>query len=361
VNPSQHDWQATWIEPSEPEDGADAHRPAYHLVGEFSVDDAVASATLLTTAHGVYEVFLNGSRVGDDELTPGFTAYRKRIQVQTYDVTTLVVRGANALGALLSDGWWRGQHGIVRAIDAYGATTAFLAELRVTLRSGNTLVFGTDGSWRSTPSHVLAADLIAGEVHDLRRLVPGWAEPGTDRSAWDTVHAADHGHAELRATIGPPVRRIAVLPAVAVTEIEPERHVVDFGQNSNGWVRLTDLGSEGTTVTLTYGEALDPRTGDVTQENVKHAGFAAPRAVPLPFQTDVVTSAGDGSVFEPRHSTKGFRYVRVEGHPGPFDPASITSVVVHSDLRRIGDFACSDERLNRLHRDAVWSFRGERL
>ena len=83
-----------------------------------------------------------------------------------------------------------------------------------------------------------------------------------------------------------------------------------------------------------------------------------PREVPLPFQTDVVTAAGDGSVFEPRHTTKGFQYVRVEGHPGPLDPASITSIVVHTDLRRIGDFECSDERINRLHRVAVWSFRG---
>jgi alpha-L-rhamnosidase len=358
MNPSEHEWQARWIEPMEPEDGPDAQRPGYHLAGEFSIEGEVVSASLLATAHGVYEAFLNGSRVGDDELTPGFTAYRKRIQVQTYDVADLVVRGANALGALLSDGWWRGQHGIVRAVDAYGQTTAFLAELRVTLRSGETLVFGTDGSWRSTPSHVLAADLIAGEVHDLRRQVHGWSAAGTDRSAWDIVRVADHSYEELCTPIGRPVRRVDVLPAVTVTEIAPGRHIADFGQNSNGWVRLTDLGPEGTTVTLTYGEALDPLSGDVTQENVKHAGFAEPRTVALPFQTDVVTSAGNGSVFEPRHSTKGFRYVRIEGQPGSLDPASIASVVVHSDLRRIGDFACSDGRINRLHRVAVWSFRG---
>ena len=172
MNPSEHAWQATWIEPAEARGGPDAHRPAYHLASEFSIEGPVASASLYATAHGIYEAFINGTRVGDVELTPGFTAYRKRIQVQTFDVTDLVVHGPNALGALLSDGWWRGQHGIVRAIDAYGSTTAFLAELHVTLRSGETLVFGTDGSWRSTPSHVLAADLIAGEVHDLRRQRP---------------------------------------------------------------------------------------------------------------------------------------------------------------------------------------------
>jgi alpha-L-rhamnosidase len=356
--PFPSEWRAAWIEPIEPDDGAEMHRPAYYLAGEFTIDAPVVSARLYATARGIYEAFLNGRRIGDAELTPGFTAYRKRIQVQTFDVTALVVEGDNALGALLSDGWWRGQHGIVRAIDAYGATTAFLAELHVALRSDEMMVFGTDGSWRSTQSHILAADLIAGEVHDLRRHARGWAQPGGERSSWDTVRVAEHGYAELCAAVGPPTRRIEELPAVSVTELAPGRHVIDFGQNSNGWARLTDLGPEGTTITLTYGEALDPVTRDVTQDNIKQAGATAAHRVPLPFQTDVVTSAGDDAVFEPRHSTKGFQYVRVEGHPGPLDLGSISSVVVHSDVQRIGGFACSDERINRLHRIAVWSFRG---
>ncbi|MBV9953532.1 MAG: family 78 glycoside hydrolase catalytic domain, partial [Acidimicrobiia bacterium] len=240
---------------------------------------------------------------------------------------------------------------------AYGPTTALLVELEATLSSGRQLRFGTDEAWRSTPSHVIGADLIAGEVHDLRRSVGGWCAAGTDRSAWDPVRVADHGFAELREPIGPPARQVEELPAQSVTEIRPQHHVVDFGQNSNGWVRLTDLGPAGTTLTLTYGEALDP-DGDVTQANVDQPPMSVSRELGLPFQTDVVTSAGDGSVFEPRHSTKGFRYVRVEGHPGPLDRSALTSVVVHTDLRRIGTFECSDARLNRLHEAAVWSFRG---
>jgi alpha-L-rhamnosidase len=351
------DWTARWIEPVEPEGGPVGQRPAYHLAGEVSIDEPFTSAVLRVTAHGLYEAFVSGARVGDVELAPGFTAYRSRLQVHTYDVTELLVEGSNALGALLSDGWWRGQHGIVRALDAYGPTTALLAQLDVTLASGASLTFGTDGTWRSTPSHVLAADLIAGEVHDLRRRVPGWCAPGTDRSGWDDVRVVDHGYAELCAVQGPPTRRVEELPATSVTEVGPRRHVVDFGQNSNGWVRLTDLGPEGTTVTLTYGEALDT-AGDVTQANVAEAPLSMSRDLGLPFQVDVVTSAGDGATFEPRHSTKGFRYVRVEGHPGPLEPSAITSVVVHTDLRPIGGFECSDARLNRLHRAAVWSFRG---
>ncbi len=353
--PAAEEWKARWIEPVEPLDGPAAQRPAYHLVGELFVDEPVQSAVLYATAHGIYEAFLNGTRIGDLELTPGFNAYRKRLQVHTYDVTDLVAVGTNVLGALLSDGWWRGQHGVIREIDSYGPSTALLAELQVTLACGTVIVFGTDSAWRSTPSHIVAADLIAGEVHDLRRRVAGWASASVDRSSWDHVRIADHGFAELCSPIGPPVRRIEELPARTIVQRSSGRHVVDFGQNSNGWVRLRDLGPAGTTLTLTYGEALDA-DGDVTQANIEHGAFAEPRG--LFFQTDVVTSSGDGSTFEPRHSTKGFRYVRVEGYPAVLDPAGLTSVVVHTDFRAIGGFTCSDERINRLHEAAVWSFRG---
>jgi alpha-L-rhamnosidase len=347
---------ARWIEPAEVDSKRDVHRPAYHLVGEVHLDASPQAATLVATAFGRYEPFVNGVRVGDIELLPGYTAYRHRLQVHRFDVTPLVRTGLNAVGALLSDGLWRGQHDASRIANAFGATTALLLELHVQLASGAAIVIGTDGSWRSTPSHILAADPIAGEVHDHGRRVVGWAEPGTDRSSWEAVHVRDHPTHVLVPAEGPPSRRIESLPAVTVREIAAGRHVVDFGQNSNGWVRLADLGPAGTTLTLVHGEKLDD-AGDVTQDNL-----AAPdeqeHAVQVPFQTDVVTSVGDGSPFEPRHSTKGFRYVRIEGHPGPLDASAIESIVVHSDLRRIGGFRCSDERINRLHAAAEWSFRG---
>lgn len=355
--PAFDSWVAQWVEPVEPAAGVEVQRPAYHLAAEFEVATTpIESAVLFATAHGVYEAFVNGHRVGDFELTPGFTAYRKRIQAQRFDVTELVSQGTNAWGSLLSDGWWRGQHGVVRGIDSYGSKNAFLAELHVTLDSGEVLVFGTGADWRSLPSHVLAADLICGEVHDNRRRVPGWAEAGIDRSEWSPVTVGDFGYVEIVPMEGPPVRRIEELDVVSVTEIAPGRQVVDFGQNSNGWIRLAELGPEGTEITISYGEWLDP-DGDLIQANVALGPFAPPRDEPLPFQTDRVISAGDGETFEPRHSTKGFRYVRVEGYEGALDRASIKSIVVHSDFLKIGSFRCSDERLNRLHTVADWSFR----
>lgn len=343
---------ARWIEPLEAGDTGEFQRPVHHLVAEFSITEPFVSATLNATAHGVYEPFVNGVRVGDRELLPGFTAYRSRLQVHAFDVTDLVAEGRNAVGALLSDGWWRSQHSSARRTNSYGATTALWAELRITLASGATVVVATDESWLSTQSHILAADMVAGEVHDMTRRVPGWCTAGTARSTWAPVRVAEHGTDQLCAPVGPTTRRVQELAPVSITEISPGRQVVDFGQNSNGWVRLSELGPAGNKVTLVYGEMLDA-SGDVDQSNVSHNDRWPDR----PFQTDVVVSAGDGSVFEPRHSTKGFRFVRVEGLPLQLDSSSIRSIVVHDDMRRIGEFSCSDERLNRLHDAAVWSFR----
>ena len=344
------DWTAAWIEPREVE-RRPFQRPAYHLATTFTVDDDVMRATLRLTAHGLVEPFINGTRVGEDELLPGFTAYRKRLEVHTYDATDLVERGANALGVLLSDGYWRGQHSSARNTDSYGSTTALLAELRVTLASGAVVVVATGPTWRSTASHILAADVIAGEVHDLTRRVDGWCSAGADHSDWDTVVVANHGYDQLSPALGPPTRRVQELRPTSVHELGPARHVVDLGQNINGWVRLTDLGPSGTQLTLTYGELLDA-DGDVVQDNVSHADRFPER----PFQTDVVVSAGDGSGFEPRHSTKGFRYLRIDGHPGPITIDMVTGVFVHSVLEPIGGFSCSDERLNALHAVADRSF-----
>jgi alpha-L-rhamnosidase len=350
-------WAAQWIEPVEPDGFRDVQRPVYQLVGTFSAGD-VARAELRITAHGIYEAFLNGERIGDRELTPGFTAYRKNLQVQTYDVTAQLRTGINALGVQLSDGWWRGQYGVGRRTNSYGKTVAVLAELALTDSDGNTTTVGTDGSWVFAPSHVEGADLIAGEIHDMRLRNDAWSLPDADRSEWQPVRVADHGFDTLCETLGPPVRRMREIPAVSVTEVAPGRHIVDFGQVSNGWIRLTDLGPLDTQLTIVHGECLSPEGDDVQIEALSggldtHEG----NDWELRFQTDVVTSAGDGAVFEPRHSTKGFRYLRIDGHPGPLDPSALTSVVVHSELPAIGSFECSDDDLTWLHTAADWSLR----
>jgi alpha-L-rhamnosidase len=339
------DWVAQWIEPDERDRPPAGSRPAYVLARDFDVPEPtdLAGARLYASAHGLYEAFLNGRRVGDVELTPGFTSYDAHLQVQTYDVSDLVRTGRNRWEVVLSDGWYRGRTGFTQVADQYGDTVAFLGQLHV----GDAVVATGDGwTWATGP--IVTADLMAGQTTDHRRAPTSWVP----------VRVVDHGHDRLTASPAPPTRRVQQVRPVSVTRPLPDRQVVDLGQNINGWVRLTDLGPAGTTLTLTHGEALDAR-GDVTQDHLAAFDFADPSRIIPVGMIDRVTSAGrDGDVFEPRHTTHGFRYVRVEGHPGRLTPDDVTGVVVHSDLRRTGWFRCSDERVNRFHDITDWSFRG---
>jgi alpha-L-rhamnosidase len=350
------DWQAPWIEPGRMPAGAPGERPAALLRFDFEVPEPVVTARLHATAHGIYEAFLNGERVGDAELTPGYTQYDAQLQLRTYDVTGLVRDGANGIGVILADGWFRGQVGITRAADQWGTRLALLLQLQLTHKDGSVSVVGTGPGWRSGLGHVRAADLIRGERWDLGRLPRGWDAAGFDAGGWDDVVVVQHGYAGLVDSPAPPVRRVEELAPRSVSRLADGRHVVDLGQNINGWLRLTDLGPAGTTLTLTHGEWLGP-DGDVTVENLEPDMPFLPHRLSAG-QVDTVVSAGvPGDVFEPRRTTHGFQYVRIEGHPG-LTADSVRGVVVHTDMRRTGEFRCSDERVNRLHKAARWSFQG---
>jgi alpha-L-rhamnosidase len=338
------DWSAQWIAPIEAEPlPAAGERPASLLRTRFTVAGAPSWARIHATAHGLYELFLDGVRVGDQELTPGYTSYRSRVQVQTYDIDGILDEGEHELRAVLSDGWYRGKVGFTREHDAYGSRLALLAQVEV----DGAIVAATDATWTSAPSAIVAADLIDGESLDQR--------VHDDGLAWQPVEVVDGDFGALCGSPAPPVRRVELLRPRSVRELAPGRHVVDLGQNVNGWVRVVDPGPAGTELTLTYGEALDAG-GDVTQDHIGAMDFV--NQIPLPLgQIDRVVSDGSGTPFEPRHTTHGFQYVRIEGHDGPLTEDDVTGVVVHTDLRRTGWFACSDARLDQLHLAADWSFR----
>jgi alpha-L-rhamnosidase len=351
------DWSARWIAPVEAELPPAGQRPAMFVRGEFELPEVpVDRVRLYATAHGIYEVFANGRRVGDAELTPGFTEYRDRLQVQTYDIAPLLRPGRNVIGAILSDGWFRGQVGLPRAHDQWGSELGFLAQIRFEFPDGSAAVGGTGPGWRSTRSHVDRADLIAGQSVDLRRAALGWSEPGFDDAGWNQVAVPDHGYANLVSSPAPVVRAVEEVEPVSVRRVE-RGQVFDLGQNINGWVRLRNLGPAGTELTLTHGEALDG-SDDVTTDHLDVNLPFIPEPLPAG-QVDRVVSAGRaGEVFEPRHTTHGFQFVRIEGHPHELGVGDLTGVVVHTDMTRTGWFRCSDERINRLHEAAVWSLRG---
>ena len=352
------DWMSSWVAPVEHAEHPAGFRPAYQLRGEVHLGKPAASARLYATAHGIYEIHLNGQRVGDLELAPGFTEYATRLQVQTYEVTNLIRDGGNAIGAVLADGWYRGEVGMLRSYDQFGDRTALLVQLHVDHPDGTTTVAGTGKGWTSVPAHVLAAGLIEGQAEDRRLVKHGWTEPGYPDNGWDPVTVVAYGYDQLVASPSPPVRPVQEIRPVAVTTMAAGKQIFDLGQNINGHVRLRNLGPAGTTVVLTHAEALAP-DGDVTTEHLRPADIPFVQHEVRAGMVDTVVSAGTaGDVFDPRFTTHGFRYVRVEGHPDELDADDLTGVVVHTDLRPTGSFECSDARVNALHSAAVWSFRG---
>ena len=308
-------------------------------------DARVRRARLYASALGLYEVRLNGRRVGDQLLTPGWTDYRQRVQYQTYDVTELVRQGPNAIGALLGEGWFAGR---LQGGQRYGDTPLFLAQLEVEYADGTVERVVTDGSWTgTTDGPIRSSGIYDGEVYDARREPPGWDRPGFGDPAWRPV-AVDSGvDVALSAQAGPPIRVERTLRPVRMTEPRPGTYVFDMGQNMVGWVRLRVTGERGTEVTLRHAEVLNP-DGTIYTANLRSAR-----------QADTYVLKGGGEeAFQPHFTYHGFRYVEVTGYPGRPALDAVTGVVFHADTPFTGSFTTSNPMLNRLQQSIVWGLRG---
>jgi len=346
-------WKGKFIRSSdEPSLAPKGHRPALYFRCTVELDEKPFQARLYATAHGIYEFFIDGRRVGDLELTPGFTSYKANLEYQTYDVTNLLDRGAHSLVAVVSDGWWRGAFGFTHQDCCFGTKLALLAQLEWSVSDGAPMTVATDESWEtSIEGPVRAADLMEGEKIDLRIPFP-------PESGWTPAVVAADPDARLTVSPAPPSRAVEIFRPTEISRIDSDHQVVDFGANINGWVRLSGsrLGQAGTNVRLRHGEMLGI-DGCVDTSNLASFDFFTQEPIDVG-QIDEVVSAGPGSpLFEPRHTTHGFQYVSLEG-ADDLSAEDISGVMVHTDLERTGWFSCSDELLNQLHEAAVLSFRG---
>jgi len=346
------EWRGRWIGAAL-SGGRWTSAPCPFLRKTFVVSQPVASARLYVTALGLYECYLNGHRVGDDVFTPGWTDYRKRVQYRVYDVTEMLRTGANALGAILGDGWYCG-HVCWIGRQQYGDRPKLLAQLVINFADGSTHTVVSDESWKTAFGPILESDLLMGESYDARKELVGWDTPGYDDSQWQPVQCfADPGIA-LVATNGPTVRRFEELQPVAdpveIKEWPMSRWIFDFGQNMVGRVRLKVNGPGGTTITLRHGEMLDAE-GKLYTANLRSAR-----------QTDHYTLRGEGEeVYEPRFTFHGFRYVEMSGYPGRPGRDALTGIVLHSDIPQTGTFECSDPLINQLQHNIVWGQKGNFL
>jgi len=202
------DWKAKWICFPPPLDasGKSEMGPSPYMRKSFSVDQRVAKARLYVTALGLYEVYLNGKRVGDHVFAPGWTDYNKRVMYQTYDVTNMLRIGENALGAVLGDGWYAGYVGL-GGRNRYGAFPLLLCQLEIEYAGGSSAVVVSDETWRASHGPILASDMLMGETYDARKEMPGWNKPGFDDSEWKPVTVKEVPNIKLVAQVGPPVRK----------------------------------------------------------------------------------------------------------------------------------------------------------
>jgi alpha-L-rhamnosidase len=339
-------WKAKWITPNLAEDTTRSN-PSPLLRTEFALDGTIASARAYVTSLGLYEMQLNGRRVGDQVLAPGWTSYDKRLQYQSYDVTELLHRGANAVGVILGDGWYRGRLAWGTRRNTYGQRVALLAQIVVRFTDGREQIIGTDERWRASTGPILSSDIYNGETYDARLEKAGWSQPGFDDKDWKGVVLADHSKEILIAPAGPPIRRIEELKPLKLLHTPAGETVFDMGQNMVGWVRLRVRGPTGMTVRLQHAEVLD-KTGNFYTANLRSAQ-----------QTETYTlKGGSEEIYEPHFTFHGFRYVKVDGFPGMLTPDALTGIVVHSDMPRTGRFESSDSMLNQLYHNIVWGQKG---
>jgi alpha-L-rhamnosidase len=343
------DWRARWIEPDLKED-VSKPGPVPMLRKEFTVAGPVVSARAYVTSRGLYEMHLNGKRVGDAVFTPGWTSYTHRLQYQTFDVTALLGTGANAVGVLLGNGWYRGEIGFTNQRNRYGNRVALLLQIAIKYKDGRQEIVASDGTWKATTGPILMSEIYHGETYDARLEVPGWTAPGFDDRQWAGVRIADYPKDDLIAPAGPPVRKIEEIHPVKILKTPAGETVVDMGQNMVGWVRLAVQGPAGATVVLRHAEVLD-KDGNFYTENLRNA--KATIAYTL--------KGGAAETFEPHFTFMGFRYVAVQGYPGELTLDRLTGIVVHSDMPQASDFETSNPLINQLQHNILWGQKGNFL
>ncbi|KAH7161662.1 alfa-L-rhamnosidase [Dactylonectria macrodidyma] len=317
---------------------------------------AISSARLYVTALGLYEAYINGHRVGDDVLAPGWQSYHHRHVYHTYDVTDLVSRGENAIGVIVGEGWYSGR---LFSFDPsctrnhYGSRIGSLALLVVRFEDGTLLRMPTDTSWKSNTGPIVDSQIYDGEIYDSRLEddFDGWSSASFNTDLWHPTIQLPSITRNLTSPDGPPIRRIEERAPQKIWKSPSGKTLIDFGQNIAGWLRVRSSGPSGTKITLSHAEVLE--NGELSIETLRTAKAR-----------DIFILNGRGSqTFEPHFTFHGFRFVQVDGWPKetPLTPKSFQAVSIHTDMERTGWFTCSNPLLNQFHQNVLYSMKGNFL
>lgn len=328
-------WQAQWIGGTLA-GGPRTAAPCPAFKKEFQTQKPIARARLYATALGIYQATLNGQKVGDHELAPGWTEYKKRVRFQTFDITDHL-KDANHLEFTLADGWYSG-HIAWRGRELYGDRPKLLAQLEIEYADGQTEIISTNESWLHAYGPNLECDILMGQAEDARQTYDHWQPVLTFEETVQLVPSQE-----------PPVRITQEITPIEIKEIPQwpaSRWLFDLGQNMVGRIRLKLTGQPGQTITLRYVEVLD-KNGKIYTENLRSAK-----------QTDYYTCKGGEEVWEPIFTFHGFRYVEIGGLTTPPTEETLTGLVLHSDIAKTGEFECSDPLINQLQENIDWGQRG---
>lgn len=314
--------------------------------GSFEVHGKIREAYAYTTALGLYKYYINGSRIGTDELAPGWTSYHKRLMYQTWEITDKLCQGENVLGAMVGAGWYKGKMGFLERINNYGGQTAFFGILVIRYEDGHVQYVGTDGHYKGCDGPVVFSDIYDGETYDARLEQDGFSCPGFDDAGWHPVEILPVDQSILVPQPGCHVTMVDSLPAVSVFTTPKGERVVDFGQNMAGWIEIRARGIPGAVFELNCFEVLDA-DGNVYVDNLR----GAKETIRYICRDDRAFS------WHPNFTFQGFRYARIASFYGEPLPGNFVAHTVHSDMERIGFFSCSNPDLNQLQHNILWSLK----
>ncbi|MFA4867795.1 MAG: family 78 glycoside hydrolase catalytic domain [Pedobacter sp.] len=335
------EWTAKWIEAEEITDGASGPVPTFFK--SFNISAPIKDARLYITAHGIYEAKLNGKNISESLLTPGWTSYKKRLQYQTYDVTSMLTTGENAAVVSIGDGWYRGFLQWNKKRNWYGKEVGLLYQLEITTADGKKQVINSDGNWKSSfEGPIKAADIYNGETFDSRLDLPINAKT---TAKWKGVRVVETSLDNLVPQESPAVIRKEQFKPLKFIKTPKGETVVDFGQNLVGWVQIKVKGKSGEILKINHAEVLD-KEGNFYTSNLRSA-----------LQENTFILNGKEQFLEPRFTFQGFRYIKIT-YPGKLDESNLTAVAIYSDMAPTGFFTSSDKQINQLQHNIQWGQKG---
>lgn len=342
------DWKAKWIQAGYEEDTL--LRPSPLLRKSFATSKKIKSARLFITSHGLYESFINGQRIREAYLTPGFTSYNKRLQYQVYDVTKYLQQGKNALGVSLGNGWYRGNLVWEGNRNLFGRELSLLFQLNITYTEGTSENIISDESWKSSTGAIRSSEIYHGETIDARLEKEGWTTSVYNDLEWSGVKVESFSNNNLIATLNEPVTKHETFKPIKIFKTPLGEQMIDFGQNLVGFVQVKVKGKAGDKIVIHHAEVLD-KAGNFYTANLRSAK-----------QQNIYILKGSGEeLFEPYFTFQGFRYIKIEGFPGEIKPENFTAVALYSDMKPTGSFTTSNSLLNQLQHNIQWGQKGNFL